>query len=133
MIPRRAYIQQFIFRVPKKNYEEMMSIQNQLNEFFSKYDILNRDVFLLHNTEDVKGFVNLSNFVSAGADEEVLVVLAFYKDRSHRDDLVTKIRNDEKYRLILKRFSELITPESSIITGEFGSLNEQILNSSRQD
>jgi uncharacterized protein YbaA (DUF1428 family) len=119
---RGEYVQQFIYRLPKKNHEAMMKIQEQFNDIFSKHGVKNREVFHLSDTETVGPFINIANTISSNQNEEVLTALVCYRDRRHRDDLVLKIQNDENYRSILQEFKDLLTPQSGIIIGEFSRL-----------
>jgi uncharacterized protein YbaA (DUF1428 family) len=121
---RGGYVQQFIYRLPKKNHEAMMKIQKQLNDIFRKHGVQNREVFHLGDKETVGPFINIANTISSNQDEEVLTALVYYRDRKHRDDLVSKIQNDENYRSILQEFKGFLTPESSIIIGEFSRLED---------
>jgi uncharacterized protein YbaA (DUF1428 family) len=115
------HVQQFIYRVPKKNYEAVMDFQKQLNDVFKKHGVTNR--VYAGEVENVPGFVNIFDVgVSANQNEEVLMVITFYKDRKHRDDVVQKILNDENYMPVIKEYVKLLTPESSIVVGEFDRL-----------
>jgi uncharacterized protein YbaA (DUF1428 family) len=116
------HVQQFIYRVPKKNYEAVMEMQKQLNEIFKKHGVTNRQVFHAGEVENVPGFINISDTVSANQNEEVLMVITFYRDRKDRDDVVQKVLNDENYMPLIKEYKELLTPESSIVVGEFDRL-----------
>jgi uncharacterized protein YbaA (DUF1428 family) len=120
---RGEYVQQFIYRLPKKNHEAMMKIQKQFNNIFRKHGVKNREVFHLRDTETVGPFINIANTISSNQnEEEVLTALVYYRDRGHRDDLVLKIQNDEYYRSILQESKDLLTPQSGIIIGEFSRL-----------
>jgi uncharacterized protein YbaA (DUF1428 family) len=122
---RGEYVQQFIYRLPKKNHEAMMKIQKQFNDIFRKHGVQNREVFLLGDTQTVGPFINIANTISSNQnEEEVLTALVYYRERKHRDDLVLKIQNDENYRSILQEFKDLLTPESGIIIGEFSRLEK---------
>jgi uncharacterized protein YbaA (DUF1428 family) len=122
---RGGYVQQFIYRLPKKNHEAMMKIQKQFNDIFRKHGVQNREVFQLGDTETVGPFINMAITISSNQnEEEVLTALVYYRDRKHRDDLVLKIQNDENYRSILQDFKDLLTPESGIIIGEFSRLEK---------
>jgi uncharacterized protein YbaA (DUF1428 family) len=116
------HVQQFIYRVPKKNYEAVIDMQKQLNDIFKKHGVTNRQVFQAGEVENVPGFVNISDTVSTNQNEEVLMIITFYRDRKHRDDVVQKVLNDEKYLPVIKEYKNLLAPDSSIVVGEFGRL-----------
>lgn len=48
-----------------------------------------------------------------------------HKDKSHRDEGVTKVQNDQTYTDLLQRFAELLTHESRIVLEEFNLLEEK--------
>jgi uncharacterized protein YbaA (DUF1428 family) len=119
-----SHLQQFIYRLPKRNHEDMMKIQKQFNTIFRQHGVPSREVYYLDNIETVGGFTNLAKTVSANQDEEeVLTALVLYRDRKQRDELVSKIRDDENYRALLQQFMNLLAPQSGTIIGEFGHLN----------
>ncbi|MDQ5843297.1 MAG: DUF1428 family protein [Thermoproteota archaeon] len=120
------FVQQFIYRLPEKNHEAMMKIQKRFNDIFKKHGVLNRQVFHLVDTETYGPFVNLAKSVSSIQNEEVITALAYYRDRKERDEIVPKIQNDEDYRSVLQEFKGLLTPESTIILGEFSQLEEEV-------
>ena len=114
-----SYVQQFIYRVPKKNYEVVLDMQKQLNDIFKKNGMTNRQVFLAGEVENVPGFTNISKTMSANQDEEVLTAITFYRNRKHRDEVVHKVLSDENYLPLIKEYINLLTPESGIVVGEF--------------
>lgn len=63
-----SHLQQFIYRLPKKNHEEMMKIQKQFNAIFREHGVLNRGVFYLDNIETGGGFIHIAETVSANQD-----------------------------------------------------------------
>lgn len=80
-------------------------------------------IFQLNNTEaSMEDITNISKTVSANQDEEVLLELIFYGDRKHRDDVDTKMRNDESMIPLFQQSLDLLAPGSSFIIGEFSQL-----------
>jgi large subunit ribosomal protein L17 len=100
-----------------------MQIQKQFNDIFKEYGVLSRKVFLLCNPESVQGIKNISNIISSNQDDEVLMALVVYRDRKHRDEIVRKVLDDEKYHSIIQHFRNIITPGSDYIVGDFEPLN----------
>jgi uncharacterized protein YbaA (DUF1428 family) len=80
-------------------------------------------IFQLNNTEaPMEDITNISKTVSANQDEEVLLELIFYGDLKHRDDVDTKMRNDESMIPLSQQSLDLLAPGSSFIIGEFSQL-----------
>lgn len=89
-----TYVQVFIYRVPKKNHAAFASAQTQLARIFKKHGILRSEFYELSAAKIFKGFTSFAETVSADADDDVWLELDFYKDQSHRDEVVARIGQD---------------------------------------
>jgi len=58
------------FRVPKKNHDAMMVFCKQFNDVFKKYGILQWEICQLSRTDNMDGFTNISQTISANLDED---------------------------------------------------------------
>ena len=115
-----SIVQQFIYRLPKKNHEAMVQLEKQFIEIFRKHGGMRFEVFQLSNTENMmEDWTNIAKTVSANQDEEIWVEQIFYRDSKHRDEYMAKCGNDENMNQLYKQFMDLITPGSSPIMGEF--------------
>ena len=114
-----SIVQQFIYRLPKKNHEAMVQLEKQFIEIFRKHGGMRFEVFQLSNTENMTDWTNIAKTVSANQDEEIWVEQIFYRDSKHRDEYMAKCGNDENMNQLYKQFMDLITPGSSPIMGEF--------------
>jgi uncharacterized protein YbaA (DUF1428 family) len=112
-------VQQFIYRLPKKNHHAMVQLEKQFIEIFRKHGGMRFEVFQLSNTENMTDWTNIAKTVSANQDEEIWVEQIFYRDSKHRDEYMAKCGNDENMNQLYKQFMDLITPGSSPIMGEF--------------
>ena len=61
-------VQQFIYRVPKKNHEAMVQLEKQFVDIFRKHGGLRYEVFQLTSTEDMADFTNMAKTVSSNQD-----------------------------------------------------------------
>jgi uncharacterized protein YbaA (DUF1428 family) len=112
----------FVYRVPKKNHEAMMQINKQFTEIMRKYGATHL-ILQLNSTEaPMEGITNISKTVTANQDDDVWMELIFYKDRTHRDDVYAKMRNDVNMEQLFKQSLDLITPGTNFIMGEFSRL-----------
>jgi uncharacterized protein YbaA (DUF1428 family) len=116
------YIDLLIYRLPRKNHEAMVQLNNQVTDTFKKYGILRWEIFQLSTNENMGPFVNIAKTLSVGQDEEVWVEIVSYIDRKHRDEFVTKMQNDKSMDLIFQQFTDLITPGSNVNVGGFSRL-----------
>ena len=113
----------FVYRVPKKNHEAMMQLNKQFADIMRKYGSPHL-IFQLNNTEaPMDGITNIAKTVSASQDEEVWMELIFYRDRKHRDEVGTKMQNDENMERLYKQSVDLLNPGSSFVMGEFSRLS----------
>ena len=70
-IGSRDHIEIFLYRAPKKNHDEMVEVNRQSRDFFTKCHLSGFEVFSLDSRENVMEFVNLSKTISASEEEEV--------------------------------------------------------------
>ena len=117
-------IEMIHFRVPKKNHDAMILFCKQFNDIFKKYGILHWEIFQLSRTDNMEGFTNISQTVSANPnEEEIWVELLSYRDKKHKDEVMKKMKDDENCEQGYRQFLDLITPGSKVIYGDFSRLN----------
>jgi uncharacterized protein YbaA (DUF1428 family) len=120
-----SYLAAFLYRVPKKNHDAMMLFCKQFNDIFKKYGILQWEIFQLSRTDNMDGFTNISQTISANPDEEeVWVELLSYRDKKHKDEAMEKMKGDKNCEQGYRQFLDLITPGSKVIYGDFHRLND---------
>jgi uncharacterized protein YbaA (DUF1428 family) len=112
----------FVYKVPKKNHDAMMQLNKQFVSTLSKYGATHL-VFQLNSTEaPMEGITNISKTLSASQDDEVWLELIFYRDRKHKDEVDSKMRNDESMAPLFQQSLDLMASGSSFIMGEFSRL-----------
>jgi hypothetical protein len=116
-----SIVQQFIYRLPKKNHEAMIQLEKQFIDAFRKHGGLHYEVFQLNSTENMMDWINIAKTMSANQDEEIWVEQVYYRDSRQRDEYMAMCGKDENVGQLYKQFMELITPGSTII-GEFNRL-----------
>ena len=118
-------IEMIHFRLPKKNHDAMILFCKQFNDIFKKYGILHWEIFQLSRTDNMEGFINISQTVSANPnEEEVWVELLSYRDKKHKDEVMEKMKDDKNCEQGYRQFLDLITPGSKVIYGDFRRLND---------
>jgi uncharacterized protein YbaA (DUF1428 family) len=70
----------------------------------------------------MEGITNTSKTLSANQDDEVWLELIFYRDRKHKDEADSKMRNDESMAPLFQQSLDLLAPGSSFIMGKFSLL-----------
>ena len=68
------------------------------------------------------GIVNIAKTIAADEDDEVWSELIFYRDRKHKEEIGTKMRNDESMGLLYQQSLDLVSPGTGFILGEFTRL-----------
>ena len=118
-------IEMIHFRLPKKNHDAMILFCKQFTDIFKKYGILHWEIFQLSRTDNMEGFTNISQTVSANPnEEEVWVELLSYRDKKHKDEVMEKMKDDKNCEQGYRQFLDLITPGSKVIYGDFRRLND---------
>jgi uncharacterized protein YbaA (DUF1428 family) len=65
------------------------------------------------------GIANIAKTISAADDEEVWLELILYRDPKHKDEIGTKMRNDESMGPLYQQSLNLVAPGTGFILGEF--------------
>lgn len=117
------YVQVYLYRVPKKNHDEMVQLEKKIEAGWKNHGILHSEFFLLSPHETVRGFTNFSERISAEQDEEVWVEVQRYRDRTHRDEIFAAIRKDTPMLELFGKWYGLVTPGVNSTMGDFAKLN----------
>jgi uncharacterized protein YbaA (DUF1428 family) len=118
-------VQLFIWRIPKKNHDEMVQLQKRFNDLLIKFGVLRVEIFQLTNTETYDGCTNIATTISANQDEEIWIELQSHKSLKQMNEVVTEAMKDEEMSAegpLLKQFMNLVTPRSGMIMGKFTRL-----------
>lgn len=113
------YIQLFLYRVPKKNHDVMLELEKRIEDGWKKHGILDSEFFQLTQHENVRGFTNFAERISAHQDEEVWVELQRYRSREHRDEIFEAIRKDTPMLELFGKWYGLVTPGENSTMGDF--------------
>ena len=118
-------VQLFIWRIPKKNHNEMVKLQKQFNDLLIKYGVLRMEIFQLTNSETYDGCTNIATIMSANQDEEIWIELQSHRDLKQMNEVITEAMKDKDMSVegpLLKQFMNLMTPGSGMIMGKFTRL-----------
>lgn len=116
-----SIVQQFLYRLPKKNHEAMIQLEEQFAGAFRRNGGLGYEVFQLNGTENMMEWTNIAKTMSANQDEEIWVEQVHYRDSRQRDEFMTMCGKEENITRLYKQCMELITPGSTIM-GELNRL-----------
>lgn len=104
---------------PKNNHEAIEQIGKPFVQWLKKQGV-RTEIYYLNTSEVPEGLESIAKTLCLGDDEEVLVLLQFYRDRAHADEITAKMMQDENIGALMKKFDGLVT--HSIITGGFSQL-----------
>ena len=66
-----------------------------------------------------EGLESITKKLSVAEDEELWVLLQFYRDQAHANEVYSKMMLDESIGQLVKKFDGLITQGSNLIMGGF--------------
>jgi uncharacterized protein YbaA (DUF1428 family) len=112
-------------RAPKRNHDAMKQISKPFMEWFKKQEVrpeiyyLSGTVSSEQNEAAPEGLESITRKLSVDQDEELWVLLQFYRDQAHANEVYSKMMQDESIGELVKKFDGLITQGSSLIMGGF--------------
>jgi uncharacterized protein YbaA (DUF1428 family) len=117
-------IQTVIYRFPKKDHDKMVEFSKPFTDVFRKYGVLRWGIFQLSSSKNDMEFTNIAKTLSANLDEEeVWIEIFHYNDKKHKEEVLEKMKNDKNCEQGFQQFMKLVTPGSSVIIGDFNSVN----------
>ncbi len=69
-----------------------------------------------------EGLENIANKLSVGEDEELWVLLQFYRNESHANEVYPKMMLDESIGRLIKEMDGLVSKGSNLVMGGFTRL-----------
>ncbi len=113
-------------RAPKRNHDAMTQICQPFMEWFRKH-VVRPEIYYLSGTSTSEqyeaatpeGLESITKRLSVLEDEELWVLLQFYRDQAHANEVYSKMMQDESIGQLVKQFDGLITRGSSLIMGGF--------------
>jgi uncharacterized protein YbaA (DUF1428 family) len=114
---RGSYLQVSFCRVPKKNHDAIIQNGKKNDQLWKKHGTLRTESFQLGDTE-IPGCDSISRTLSASQDEEIWVLLQFFKDENHWAEVMANMMQDESVGPMVKEF-EALTQGKRIVTGGF--------------
>jgi uncharacterized protein YbaA (DUF1428 family) len=115
-------------RAPKRNHDAMKQISKPFMEWFKKQGVrpVRPEIYYLSGTVSSEqneaapeGLESITKKLSVAEDEELWVLLQFYRDQAHANEVYSKMMLDESIGELVKKFDGLITQGSSLIMGGF--------------
>ena len=116
------YLGLSLIRAPKKNHKSIEHLAKPIVQWFKKQGA-RPEIYHLSTSEFPEGIESIAKTLSTAEDnEEVWVLLQFYKDQTHADQVTAKMMQDESICALMKEFGGLISQGSNLIMGGFNRL-----------
>lgn len=114
-------------RAPKMNHDAMTQIGQPFVEWFKKQGVRPEIYYLpgttnAQNESTPEGLQRIADKLSVGEDEELWVLLQFYRDEAHANEVYSKMMQDETIGQLVKKFDGLIVQGSNLIMGGFSRI-----------
>jgi uncharacterized protein YbaA (DUF1428 family) len=117
-----AYIQLFVYRVPKKNREALQKLLEDIVNKLIEHGTLSSEFYRLYSTEAFQGFMPIASAFAALPEEEFWVELDHYKSRDHRDQVMSDLSKDANAGALFRQLGPLVSYGYKIVMGEFESM-----------
>ena len=112
-----SYLQITFSKVPKKNHDALIQNGKKNDQLWMKHGTLRTESFQLGSSE-IPGCDSIAKTLSTTEDEEIWVLLQFFKDQNHWGQVMAKMMQDESVGPMVKEF-EGLTQGKRIVTGGF--------------
>jgi uncharacterized protein YbaA (DUF1428 family) len=119
----RNYLGLSLIRPPKKNHKSIEQIGKAIVQWFKKHGA-RPEIYHLSTREFPQSIESIAKTLSIKdeKEEEVWVLLQFYKDQAYADEVNTKMMQDESIGALMKEFGGLISQGTNLIMGGFSRL-----------
>ena len=117
------YLGLSLIRAPKDNHKSIEQIGKPIVQWFRKHGA-RPEIYNLSTSEFPEGIESIAKILSIidEKEEEVWVLLQFYRDQAHADQVRSKMMQDESIGALMKEFDSLISQGSNLIMGGFSRL-----------
>jgi uncharacterized protein YbaA (DUF1428 family) len=115
------YLGLSLIRAPKDNHKSIEQIGKPIVQWFRKHGA-RPEIYNLSTGEFPEGVESIAKILSIGNEEEVWILLQFYRDQAHADEVTANMMQDESIGKLMKEFGGLISQGSNLIMGGFSRL-----------
>lgn len=117
-----AYCSVFLYRVPRRKSEAFMHALRPIMKLFEEAGALSDELLRPKDMSAKFGGISLPSAIELGADEEVWIEIAKFKDASHMKEVHSMVAKNPDLENLHSRFDLLISGKQ-VYHAEFESLN----------
>jgi uncharacterized protein YbaA (DUF1428 family) len=117
------YLGLSLIRAPKENHTSIEQVGKPIVQWFRKHGT-RPEIYNLSTSEFPEGVESIAKILSIKdeKEEEVWVLLQFYRDKAHADQVTAEMMQDESIGALMKEFDGLVTQGKSMISDGFSRL-----------
>lgn len=115
-----SYLQIFLYKVPKKDYDAISQNQKQFVQWFNKHGI-QTEYYRLGSSETMEGVDSISNTLSVAEDEDLWMELDYFRNPGYFNEICATMKQDPSSGPLVKQIEDLVIG-SKMITGGFRHL-----------
>ena len=108
----------YIYRVPRKNVEAFLRVQQEAASIYRRYGALDDETFAPVDLQAKYGCMAFSDAFGVGKDEEVFVGLSRFRDRAHHDQVMAQVDSDDRIGELYDKVMALLDV-GRVVRGEF--------------
>jgi uncharacterized protein YbaA (DUF1428 family) len=114
-----AYLQLYLYRVPKNGVKEFLEISARVRTIYEKHGARGEELFQLADGARRYGLTGISDVVSTNEGCELWVGLNFYESSKRCEEIMDAVDADPEIDELFKRAVNLIGSADRVIRGEF--------------
>jgi uncharacterized protein YbaA (DUF1428 family) len=118
-----AYLQVYLYRVPKNSFEEFLEISAKARTIYEKHGARGEELYRLTDGAQRYGLKGISDVISTGESDELWVGLNFYESSERCEEIMAAVNADPEISGLFKRAVDLIGPADRITRGEFDEVD----------
>ncbi|UCE28012.1 MAG: DUF1428 family protein [Candidatus Coatesbacteria bacterium] len=118
-----AYLQLYIYRVPKNGVKEFLEISSRARTIYEKHGASGEEIFRLADGAQRYGLTGVSDVVPTSGNEELWVGLNFYESSKRCEEIMAAVDEEPEITELFKRAVNLIGSADRVIRGEFDEID----------
>ena len=112
------YTSIYVYRVPRKNVEAFLRIQQKAASIYRRYGALRDESFAPVHLEAKYGCVSFSDTFRVEEGEQVFIGMSRFRDRAHHDEVMARVDSDQVINELYESMTALIDL-GCVVRGEF--------------
>jgi uncharacterized protein YbaA (DUF1428 family) len=112
------YVQLYVYPVAQSNIAPFLRIQREASELYKRYGAVDDETFEPRNLEPKYGCAGFPDTIRLKQGETVFFSVTRFRDRSHQDEVMSKVNADKRINELYDEISSVIDVKR-VVRGEF--------------